>query len=100
MKIEKISKTSLNKSPIINTRSRLAHLDEVCLIAKETKAACICITETWLDDTVSDQEVHLLSYCKQRNDRNRHGGGVCIFIHEDYLITNGVILFMMNLKLL
>ena len=38
----------------INTRSLLAHLEELRLIAKRTKAAYICITETWLDDTVSD----------------------------------------------
>ena len=58
-------------------------MDDVRLIARRSSAACLCITETWLDDTVPDAEVHIESYSIQRKDRNRHGGGVCIYIRQD-----------------
>ena len=43
----------------------------------------MCLSETWLDDNVSDLEIHISNYCIQRKDRNRHGGGVCIYISQD-----------------
>ena len=67
----------------INTRSLLSKLDDVRLITRRFNAACLCITETWLDDTVPDAEVHIENYSIQRKDRHRHGGGVCIYIRQD-----------------
>jgi len=46
----------------INTRSLIPSLDEIRLLARKTKAACICTTETWLDDSVPDSEVHIDNY--------------------------------------
>ena len=43
----------------------------------------MCLSETWLDDNVSNLEIHISNYCIQRKDRNRHGGGVCIYISQD-----------------
>ena len=67
----------------INTRSLIPKLDEIRIIAHKTRAACICLTETWLDDSVPDAEVHIDKYLIQRRDRNRHGGGVLIYIRSD-----------------
>ena len=41
----------------------------------------VCIVETWLDDTVSDNELLLPDYQIYRYDRNRHGGGDAIYVH-------------------
>ena len=41
------------------------------------------MTETWLDESVFDSEVQINSYVLRRQDRNRHGGGVCIYIRRD-----------------
>ena len=67
----------------LNTRSLLSKLDEVRILARNTSAACICTTETWLDETIDDREIHIDNYTVRRNDKNRHGGGVCMYIRRD-----------------
>lgn len=67
----------------LNIRSLLPKLDELRIIARNSRAACICITETWLDETVFDLEIQLENYSLRRKDRNRHGGGVCIYVRSD-----------------
>ena len=67
----------------LNVRSLLPKIDEIRLLSTRTNAACIMITETWLDDTVSDSEIHINNYSVRRKDRNRQGGGVCFFIRNN-----------------
>ena len=62
----------------LNTRSLLPKLDELRLLAANTKVAVIGITESWLDASVTDAEVEIPGYLIVRHDRNRTGGGVCI----------------------
>ena len=40
----------------------------------------VCITETWLDNSISDNELTIPGYCIIRLDRNRHRGGVLMYI--------------------
>ena len=47
------------------------------------QAAVIAVSETWLDSSIQDGEVGLSGYYIYRRDRNRHGGGVCLFIRSD-----------------
>jgi hypothetical protein len=68
----------------LNVRSLISKLDEVRLLAVNTRAACICITESWLDDSISDSEVSIDNYVIQRKDRDRQGGGVCIYVRCDF----------------
>jgi len=58
------------------------------------EADVIAITETFLDDTILNSHLLVSNYtfCK---DRNRHGGGIMIFVHSSipavrmlYLQTN------------
>ena len=42
----------------------------------------ICISETWLDDSISDDDIALPEYQVHRRDRNRHGGGVAIYTNN------------------
>ena len=67
----------------INVRSLLPKITELRNLALKTKAAVISITETWLDSTVTDNEINRNGYCIERNDRNRNGGGVCSYIRND-----------------
>ena len=67
----------------LNIRSLLPKLDELRILARNIRAACICITETWLDNTVFDSEIQIAGYDIRRKDRSRHGGGVCIYIRSD-----------------
>ena len=67
----------------LNTRSLKPKISELKLLANNTKAAAICISETWLDSSISDAEIMLDGYSVLRNDRNRQGGGVCLYIRTD-----------------
>ena len=48
-----------------------------------------CITETWLCDVIGESEVSIPGYRCVRCDRNRHGGGVPLFISDklEYQVT-------------
>jgi len=62
-------------------------MSELKLIAVGTRAAVICISETWLDSSVNDAEIHLDNYSVVRRDRDRHGGGVCCYIRNDFAFS-------------
>ena len=40
----------------------------------------ICIVESWLDETILDEEIYLENYAPIRLDRDRHGSGVLLFV--------------------
>ena len=59
----------------------------------------MCIVETWLDDSVFDNKLTIPNYCLVRLDRNRHGGGVLLYIRDD-LSYNVIFMGPENLELL
>ena len=67
----------------INARSLLPKLSEIRLILRDSKAAFLAVSETWLDESVGDGETAIDDYNFVRRDRNRHGGGVGIYIRKD-----------------
>ena len=42
--------------------------------------AVICITESWLCADISDDDIYVPDYVIFRRDRNRHGGGVVVYV--------------------
>ena len=66
-----------------NARSILPKLDELRLICYDHVPHIVCIVETWLDDTVTNCELSIPNYQIVRLDRNRHGGGVMLYIRDD-----------------
>ena len=69
----------------LNARSLLSKISDIRHIAIKTKAAVISITETWwLDQTVTDAEIHIQKYSVITKDRHRHGGGVCVYIRDGH----------------
>ena len=67
----------------LNTRSLPPKISELRLLARKTSAAVIAISESWMDHSVTDSEISIEGYSALRNDRNRHGGGVCVYIKND-----------------
>ena len=61
----------------------LPKIDELRLIAKESNAAVIGLTETKLDESVQIGEIEIEGYSLVRSDRNRKGGGVACYVKED-----------------
>lgn len=71
---------NINSLFAYNSDNKLAELD---ILAQNTNADVIALTETWLDDTVADQLISLNGFLPPfRTDRNRHGGGVAIYCAE------------------
>ena len=72
----------------VNMRSLQPHdrslkLDEMySLLCIDKNFDVICVSETWLDNTISDDDITLPEYQVFRRDRNRHGGGVAIYAHN------------------
>ncbi|XP_072030141.1 uncharacterized protein [Amphiura filiformis] len=67
----------------VNTRSLIPKLSNLKVIAQQTNAAVIAITETMLDSSVTDNEIGIDNYNVLRCDRNRNGGGACLYIRSD-----------------
>lgn len=49
----------------------------------DCKIDIACFTETWLNNTISDAMINIEGFHLIRNDRNRHGGGICIYLRKD-----------------
>ena len=64
----------------LNAGSLLSKLSDVRLLVNNSKAAVLAVSETWLDGSVTDAEIELVGYTVVRKDRNRNGGGVCLYV--------------------
>ena len=62
-----------------NARSILPKIDSLQAVVTVENPDVICVVETWLSSDIDDREVDIPSYDIVRKDRNRHGGGVCIY---------------------
>ena len=40
----------------------------------------VCITESWLDGSIENSEIFIQGYIAHRLDRNKHGGGLLIYV--------------------
>ena len=66
----------------INVRSLLPKIEEIRILLSTTSMDLLCVCETWLDDSIGDSEIAVQGYSVIRKDRNRHGGGVLVFIKD------------------
>ena len=66
-----------------NVRSIFHKLSDLKIIANNSRAAVIGITETWLDSSYTDACVAIDGYNLIRRDREGHAGGVCAYIRDD-----------------
>ena len=55
-------------------------LDELHAVILSQKPDLLCIVETWLCEDINDSELLLPGYQLYRLDRNRHGGGIMIYV--------------------
>lgn len=64
----------------VNSQSLIAHLDEFRLFFENKYFHIICLSETWLSPSVSDEFIELPGYNIQRCDRiGKKGGGVAFY---------------------
>ena len=63
----------------LNVRSLLTSIDQLSLEFNEFDI--IALSETFLDDSITNSDIDITGYSEPfRMDRNRHGGGVCIYV--------------------
>ncbi len=65
----------------LNTRSLLPSTEDIlCSILDSNPIDILTLSETWLDDTISNSEISLPGYSFIRRDQNRNGGGITIYV--------------------
>ena len=63
-----------------NARSILPKFDDLCALVEAFDPDVVSFVESWLCDDVPDSEIALAGFQLFRNDRNRHGGGVMVYV--------------------
>ena len=76
------------KMAMLNITSLPKHIDEICVLLASKKFDIFALNETRLDHSISDDLVSIPNYDIIRNDRNRNGGGVCIYIRNSISSRN------------
>ena len=66
----------------LNINSLLPKISYVRILLSKTKLDVLVVSETKIDDTISDNELKIDGYEIYRQDRNRHGGGVLFFVSD------------------
>ena len=62
---------------------KIDHLSALCLASDPD---IVCIVESWLCNEITDSEIALPGYSLVRLDRNRHGGGVLLYIKDVFFL--------------
>ena len=47
----------------------------------------ICVVETWLSHDINDTEISIPDFQLFRNDRNRQGGGVLVYVSSMFFVS-------------
>jgi len=70
-----------------NARSLLPKFDNLLSLVHVHNPHIICIVESWLSSVVSDSEICVPHFQLFRFDRNRHGGGVLIYVSNELSVS-------------
>ena len=79
------------KLAALNIRSLSAHIDELRVLLADCPIDVLAINETWLNCSITDDEIYIPGYKTIRRDRkvgepNKSGesrGGVCFYVRSD-----------------
>ena len=67
----------------LNIFSLLPHLANLRLLVDDEKPHIMCRNETKLDSSIDDSLIRIDDYIIVQKDRNVHGGGVALYIHQN-----------------
>lgn len=66
----------------LNARSLLPKIESLQLLVEAEDLDVICVVETWLSAEILDAEISIQGYQCFRRDRNRHGGGIVVYVRD------------------
>ena len=66
----------------LNAPSLLKHKSEIAMLLRDNKIDIFALNETKIDEIVDDSLISIDGYFHERHDRNRHGGGVLVYIKD------------------
>ena len=66
----------------LNAPSLLKHKSEIEMLLRDNKIDILALNETKIDEIADDSLISIDGYFHERHDRNRHGGGVLIYIKD------------------
>ena len=95
-----LPKTRGFKLAAINITSLPKYIDQLRIYMHDKPIDILAINETRLDSSISDTEMGIPGYAMERNDRNRHGGGVALYIKNniDYELDDTLKINNFNLE--
>ena len=67
----------------LNICSLSLYFDQVKDLFDNGRVGILSFSETRLDDSIKDTEIEIENYTLIRKDRDRNGGGVCVYIRAD-----------------
>lgn len=67
---------------LLNINSLGKHIDELKALMTRKPLDLLAINESKLDQNDSSESMALLGYTLERRDRNKHGGGVCVYLRD------------------
>ena len=71
------------KMASLNADRLLLKLDQVRVFCEESNIDVLAVNETKLEPSVNDHEVRIPDFDVVRRDRNKYGGGVCIYVRNN-----------------
>lgn len=84
--------TVLPSIHLANRHSLPNKIDKLIMLSQTNRdflhSAALCFTETWLNDTIPDNKLHLQGYqlfradCDEVSTQKSRGGGTCFYINE------------------
>ena len=92
------SRWSLLTSTSVVYSRRWMRLDTV--LSEKSPPAIIAFTETWLDDTIVNGDIAVQGYNVYRKNRNRHGGGIAVYVADRLKVTRRSDLEMDDIELI
>ena len=64
----------------LNARSILPKIDELRALCIANPYDIVCVVESWLSSDIENAELFIPGFSIFRKDRNRHGGGIIVFV--------------------
>lgn len=68
----------------LNVNGLLSKIDFVSILIKDSNLDILALSETKLDGKINDSEINVNGFDLYRLDRDRHGGGVAVYIRNQF----------------